>query len=163
LAASNLLTAFYEPHNRDAREAMSWVSLLGGLSLANAKLGAVHGFASVIGGMFDVAHGTICACLLPQVFRMNVIKVTETKDQRMIVRFQNIAKWVTGLPNADMQKAVEWFIALNEELAIPHLSELGIRKNDFPIIIEKSLNASSMRGNPVRLAPEDLNTILTNS
>lgn len=163
LAAKNLPIAFHDPRNRDAREAMAWVSLLGGLSLANAKLGAVHGFAGPIGGMFDVAHGTICACLLPQVFRMNAKKVQEMNDQEMHRRFLDIARWVTGMEEARIENAVGWFIGLNEMLAIPRLKDLGILAKDFSAIIEKSLNSSSMKGNPVRLEPDDLKIILENS
>ncbi len=142
---------------------MAWVSLLGGLSLANAKLGAVHGFAGPIGGMFDVAHGTICACLLPQVFRMNAKKVQEMNDQKMHRRFLDIARWVTGMEEARIENAVGWFIGLNEMLAIPRLKDLGILAKDFPAIIEQSLNSSSMKGNPVRFEPDDLKIILENS
>ncbi len=163
LAASYLPRAFHHPEDMEAREAMAWVSLLGGLSLANAKLGAVHGFAGPIGGMFDIAHGEICACLLPQVFRMNAKKVLELKDKELVDRFQDIAEWVTRIKGAEIQSAVEWFIAMNEELSIPHLKDLGISEKDFPNIIEKSLNSSSMKGNPVQLDRNDLRFILENS
>ena len=163
LVAKFLTRAFRQPEDMEAREKMAWVSLLGGLSLANAKLGAVHGFAGPIGGMFDVAHGTICACLLPQVFRMNAKKILELKDEEMIGRFQNVAEWVTGMEGTEIQNAVDWFASLNEELSIPHLKDLGIDKKDFQVIIEKSINSSSMKGNPVLLDQNDLQVILENS
>jgi alcohol dehydrogenase class IV len=163
LAAQNLPVAYRDATNREARVNMAWVSLLGGLSLANAKLGAVHGFAGPIGGMFDIAHGVICACLLPQVFRINAKKVIESNNTELINRFRNISLWVTGIERAEIQSAVDWFIALNEELSIPHLKDIGVKEKDFETIIEKSLVSSSMKGNPVPLDRYDLQAILKNS
>lgn len=163
LAANNLSLAYHEPQNRAAREYMAWVSLLGGLSLANAKLGAVHGFAGPLGGMFDVPHGMICACLLPQVFRMNAQKVRASGDENLIARFEDIAAWVLPDGRRSIEDAVEWFKALNETLSIPRLAALGIHPAEHAKIIEKSLVSSSMKGNPVQLTEGDLRTILENS
>lgn len=163
LAANNLSLAYHESQNRVAREHMAWVSLLGGLSLANAKLGAVHGFAGPLGGMFDVPHGVICACLLPQVFRMNAQKVRASGDENLIARFEDIAAWVLPNGRRSIEDAVEWFKALNETLSIPRLAALGIHPAEHAKIIEKSLVSSSMKGNPVQLTEGDLRTILENS
>ena len=163
LGAKYLPMAYQEPSNQEARTNMAWVSLLGGLSLSNAKLGAIHGFAGPIGGMFDVAHGIICACLLPQVFRVNARKVDELRDPLLLARFNNIARWVSGEENTTIHQAVDWFIALNEQLKIPHLQDLGIKQKDYNSIIEKSLVSSSMKGNPVTLNRDDLLEILRNS
>src|ERR1017187_6933228 len=59
--AAALPQVWEDGHNREARAAMAWASLLGGLALANAGLGAVHGFAAPVGGMFPAPHGAICA------------------------------------------------------------------------------------------------------
>ncbi|HAF61590.1 MAG TPA: alcohol dehydrogenase [Anaerolineaceae bacterium] len=163
LAAKTLPIVYHNPTDEKSRTMMAWVSLLGGLSLANAKLGAVHGFAGPIGGMFDVPHGVICACLLPQVFKKNIVKVQECGDENLVKRFNQIAAWVLGEDNPSAPKAVEWFIALNEELSIPKLGQLGIKEPNFDAIIEKSLVSSSMKGNPVLLDAADLREILLNS
>lgn len=163
LAARNLPTAYHHPENQEARTMMAWVSLLGGLSLANAGLGAVHGFAGPIGGMFDVSHGTICACLLPQVWRMNLLKLQKQDDQMLLERFSQIAAWVTDEDHSDVSQAIEWFIGLNEELGIPKLKQLGIKEKDYEAIISKALVSSSMKGNPVSLDANDLHEILSNS
>lgn len=71
-ASRSLRTAVADGDNIAAREDLSIASLFGGLALANAKLGLVHGYAGVLGGMFDTSpHGAICASLLPGVFRKN--------------------------------------------------------------------------------------------
>ena len=163
LAARNLPVAYHQPENKEARTMMAWVSLLGGLSLANAKLGAVHGFAGPIGGMFDIPHGVICACLLPQVFRMNLTKVQDQDDHALLERFSKIAAWVMNEDHPDVKQAIEWFIGLNEELEIPKLKQLGIEEKDHDAIISKALVSSSMKGNPVSLDANDLREILLNS
>jgi alcohol dehydrogenase class IV len=71
-AAQSLRTAFNDGKNKFAREDMAVASLFGGLALANAGLGAVHGFAGPIGGSFSAPHGAICAALLPHIMAMNL-------------------------------------------------------------------------------------------
>ena len=96
-AAANLLSAYQDGSNIKARENMAWVSLMGGLSLANAKLGAVHGFAGPIGGMFHAHHGAICACLLPAVMRVNIENLKKADpESSSLKRYREIAVWLTG-------------------------------------------------------------------
>jgi alcohol dehydrogenase class IV len=64
--------AFDDGRNKSAREDMAVAGLFGGLALANAGLGAVHGFAGPIGGSFAAPHGAICAALLPHVMAANI-------------------------------------------------------------------------------------------
>jgi alcohol dehydrogenase class IV len=64
--ARSLRRAWADGRDAAAREDMALASLYGGLALANAGLGAVHGFAGVAGGMFQAPHGAVCAALLPQ-------------------------------------------------------------------------------------------------
>ena len=71
-AARSLRRAYEQGDDPAAREDMALTSLFGGLALANAGLGAVHGFAGPLGGMFHGAHGAICARLLPHVMAINV-------------------------------------------------------------------------------------------
>ena len=159
--ASYLLRAWEDGNDHEARENISWVSLMGGLALANAKLGAVHGFAGPIGGMFHAPHGAICAALLPSVLLVNVeTLLNRGNDFKKISRFEDIARWVTGVENATIEEGVEWIASLRENLEIPRLSELGIKKPQFPAIIEKSKNSSSMKGNPIQLTEKEMVKIL---
>ena len=95
--ARSLLKAYHDGQDRQARRDMCLTSLFGGLALANGGLGAVHGFAGPIGGMFNAPHGVICACLLPHVIKYNMIALHNlTGRSETETRYQNIAKWVTG-------------------------------------------------------------------
>ena len=95
---------------REARTGMAWASLLGGLALANAGLGVVHGFAAPIGGMFDAPHGAVCAALLPAGMRANIAALRERDPQRRALeRYREIARILTGDPRTRCRKmAREW-------------------------------------------------------
>jgi alcohol dehydrogenase class IV len=161
LGAGALLKAFLDGEDRKARHDMSITSLFGGLALANGGLGAVHGFAGPIGGMFNVPHGLLCACLLPYVIKYN-IKTLETFElgEEIRNRYLDIAKWVTGDPLAEINDGIYWIQELAKSLNIPGLRDLGIHPQDFDIIIEKSKSASSMQKNPVKLEEKILRAIL---
>jgi alcohol dehydrogenase class IV len=159
--ASYLLRAWEDGNDQEARENISWVSLMGGLALANAKLGAVHGFAGPIGGMFHAPHGAVCAALLPSVMLVNVETLTNRgNDFEKISRFEDVARWVTGVENASIEEGVEWIASLCEKMEIPRLSELGIKKAHFQAIIEKSKSSSSMKGNPIQLTEQEMVKVL---
>ncbi len=160
-AASYLMRAWEDGNDYEARENISWVSLMGGLALANAKLGAVHGLAGPIGGMFRAPHGAICAALLPSVMLVNVETLsTRGSDLEKISRFEDIARWVTGRENATINEGIEWLSSLCKNMEIPRLSELGIKKEHFPTIIQKSKKSSSMKGNPIQLTEQEIENIL---
>jgi alcohol dehydrogenase class IV len=160
--AQSLLAAYQDGGNKAAREDMALTSLLGGLALANGGLGAVHGFAGPIGGMFNAPHGVICASLLPYVMKYNVKVLGEKPGKEEILgRYKDIARWMTGNPNAGIEEGVTFILKLAEALSIPGLQEIGIEKEDFGRIIKKSKVSSSMQKNPVELSEDILEAILT--
>ncbi len=159
--ASYLMRAWENGSDHEARENISWVSLMGGLALANAKLGAVHGFAGPIGGMFHAPHGAVCAALLPSVMLVNVEALSRRQNNsEKLSRYEDVARWVTGVENAAIEEGIEWIASLCKNMNIPRLSELGIKKTHFTTIIEKSKNSSSMKGNPIQLTEQEMEKIL---
>ena len=162
-AARSLRRAFEHGDDAAAREDMSLASLFGGLALANAALGAVHGFAAPIGGMFPKApHGAVCAALLAPVMDMNARALGGTgvppvspagmngRDARSTIlqRFDEVREIVGEIGE------------LVRALKVPGLRAYGVSEADFPTIIEKAAVASSMKGNPVVLTAEELREIL---
>lgn len=163
-AAHSLHRAFTNGDNVEARTAMSWASLLGGLALANAGLGVVHGFAAPIGGMFDAPHGAVCAALLSSGMRANIRALRERSPQNpSLARYQTIATTLTGNEGAAAEDGVEWIENLVRELAIPPLGTYGIRITDLPELVEKASRASSMKANPITLTPGELTSVLERS
>ena len=156
-----LKAAYQDGMDLEARENMQLVSLFGGLALANAGLGAVHGFAGPLGGMFPAPHGAVCARLLPFVIEANVNALQERKPQNPVLsRYLRISELLTGNPGAAIPDLLEWIKQLTADLSIPGLSVYGIREKDLPLIVEKSQNASSMKGNPIVLEDSELLDIL---
>eukprot|EP01121_Diplochlamys_sp_Union-15-3_P012767 TRINITY_DN3871_c0_g1_i1.p1 TRINITY_DN3871_c0_g1~~TRINITY_DN3871_c0_g1_i1.p1 ORF type:complete len:221 (-),score=41.65 TRINITY_DN3871_c0_g1_i1:23-685(-) len=146
----------------DAREDMAICSLFGGLALANAKLGAVHGFAGPLGGMYPTApHGATCAALLPHVMEMNVKALKERDPKNLaLAKYDEIAKIITNKPDATAADGVNWVKDLCKKLGVPQLSTYGVKNEDFNEIVQKSAVSSSMKGNPINLTDKELEVIL---
>jgi len=158
-AARSLRIAYEEGQNVSAREDMTLASLFGGLALANAGLGAVHGFAGPLGGMFAAPHGAICARLLPYVMAINVHALEERDpDSPFLNRYDELARLLTG--SARAQEGVRWIQNLCDALNIPPLSQFGLKTEDIPEVVDKSQNSSSMKGNPIALTTDELTEIL---
>ncbi|MEO8608126.1 MAG: iron-containing alcohol dehydrogenase [Chloroflexota bacterium] len=151
----------------NAREEMALVSLFGGIALANAKLGAVHGFAGPIGGMFDAPHGAICARLLPFVMSANIRALREREPNNpALAAYGNIATLFVGkdfVRDSDLLSpdlSAQGVSQLCEDLEVVPLSAYGITSADIPVIVEKSAVASSMQGNPIKLTVGEMEQIL---
>lgn len=157
----SLFKAFLNSSDCEARYDLSLASLYGGLALTNAGLGAVHGFAGPMGGMYDIPHGAVCGILLPYVFRMNVNAIViRHPESEFISRFKMVASSLTGDTDASPEEGAEWLVQLVEKLRIPRLADYGIIRDDFPLIVEKARVASSMKANPIELSNQELIQIL---
>ena len=138
-----------------AREDMALASLFGGLALANAGLGAVHGFAAPIGGMFPAPHGAVCAALLPHIMEVNVRALrARAPDSAALRRYATVAELLCGLPQPE--DGVEWVRRLCETLRIPPLAAYGVTESHLPELVRKAAAASSMKANPIVLTAEEL-------
>lgn len=160
-AARSLQRAYENGTDKEARAGMSFASLCGGMALANAALGAVHGFAGPLGGMLHAPHGALCARFLPLVMEAN-IKALETRqpDHRSLKRYEEIGRILTGDQTASAQDGLTWTKQLVEDFKIPLLSTYGMSEAQFPEAIAKTLKASSFKGNPIPLTENELRGIL---
>ena len=160
-AARSLRTAVFDGQNQSAREDMAVASLLGGLALANAGLGAVHGFAGPVGGSFPAPHGAVCAALLPHVMAANLRALREREPKSFALgRYYRIATMLTGNPHATADAGVEWVQKLVAELPVPKLRNFGLREEHLADLVAKAANASSMKANPIVLTPDELTMTL---
>jgi alcohol dehydrogenase class IV len=159
--ARSLRKAFTDGSDMDARQDLSLTSLYGGLALTNAGLGAVHGFAAPMGGMYDIHHGAICGILLPMVVKMNIhVLLERAADNLALERYADIARLLTGKSDARAIDTADWLAELVSDLNIPRLSTYEIPRQDFGLIAEKAQKASSMKANPIVLTAEELIEIL---
>jgi alcohol dehydrogenase class IV len=160
-AARSLRRAFENGDDQEARQQMSFASLCGGMGLANAGLGAVHGFAGPLGGMYDAPHGDLCAALLPHVMEVNLRALQQRQPQSSTLgRFGDVARFLSGNPTATAVQGIEWVRKLVADLHISPLRAYGISVADKTQIVENASKASSMKANPIALTSEELGEIL---
>jgi alcohol dehydrogenase class IV len=160
-AARSLRLAFDNGRDPAAREDMAVASLFGGLALANAGLGAVHGFAGPIGGSFSAPHGAICAALLPYVMDANIRALRQrAPGSEALRRYDQVARLLTGQLEAKGDDGVKWVGELTTHLQVSRLGSFGIQREHFPDLVTKAANASSMKANPIALTPAELAAIL---
>ena len=161
-AGASLRRAYADGSDVDARADMSLCASLSGLALANAKLGAVHGFAGPLGGMIDAAHGAICAALLPATCRVNVAALTARDPQNpALARYAEAGELLTGTPG--VESLLAWLVETNQLLGIRGLAALGLDESRVDEACEKGRAASSMKGNPLDLTTDELRAVVTES
>jgi alcohol dehydrogenase class IV len=160
-AARSLRRAFERGADAAAREDMALASLFGGIALANAGLGAVHGFAAPIGGMFPAPHGAVCAALLPGVMVANIRALRErAPDSPALRRYEEVARLLTGRPQATPEDGAAWTAELCRALQIPPLRVWGVAGSDVTGTVEQAKRASSMKANPIPLSEAELRHVL---
>lgn len=159
--ARSLQTVYHQGDNLDARTDMAVASLFSGLALANGGLGAVHGIAGPLGGMIDAPHGAVCARLLPVVTHANITALHQKSSKSPTMgRFREIARVLTGRPEADTRDGIRWLKAAARELDIPPLARWGLKEEDVTELVGHAQRASSMRSNPVKLDRPTLETVV---
>ena len=161
-AARALRRAYADGADAEARQDMALASLLGGLALANSRLGAVHGLAGPLGGWLPAApHGALCARLLPIVTAANVRALDlRGRTSPALARYAEAAALLTGDKEASAADAAEWLGALAAALHIPPLREYGLTSGDIGALVPQAQRANSMRGNPIALTDAEVAEIL---
>lgn len=161
LISGSLMRAFQRGHDTAAREAMAFASLLGGLSLANAGLGVVHGFAAPLGGMLRAPHGALCAAVLPYGMAQNIHALrVRAPEHPSLMKYREVARILTGVADAEPEDAVVWVRGLCQELEVPRLRTYSLDRRQIPELVAKAAHASSMKANPLPLTDIELTGII---
>lgn len=159
-AARALPVAVSSPSDLGARSDMAYAAMLSGVALSNAGLGAVHGFAGPLGGMFEAPHGALCAALLPHVMETNIAALRREKEQpsagERLGRYRKLASLFTGKREADPEEGAQWVSELVRRLRIPTLSAYGMTPEHTAEAVDKASKANSMKANPVPLSESEL-------
>jgi len=163
-AARALPRAFATPGDLAARSQMMYASLISGVALAHAGLGAAHAFSGPLGGSFPVPHGFACAAVLPGVMETNLRRAAEAGVTEAVRRYADVAR-AMGAPSASDDVAtahsgIERVRGLCAHLQVPGLAAFGMTVADVPDLAQRSRLTSSMRANPVDLSDDDLESIL---
>jgi alcohol dehydrogenase class IV len=165
-AASGLRAAYADGDDLAARTDMAICALLGGMALANAKLGAVHGLAGVIGGTADVPHGMACAALLAPVIEANVRTLqsaapgSPASNRAALDRYAEAAQLLTGKPGASIEDGLAWIGETLTRLGVPGLAAFGLGPGQAGDIAATAMTSSSMQGNPVPLSQDELTAVV---
>lgn len=150
LIARNLVQAYRDGTDLRARQAMAEGSLMAGMALANVRLGAVHGLAHPIGGLYKIPHGLVCAVLLPAVLDFNKPALYSFREDKY-----------STMCNLLMADPVEFARNLLRELGLPQdLREYRIKEEDYPFLVDLAMNSGSTRANPREATKGDMLSIL---
>lgn len=165
LAARSLRIVYENGNDIDAREDMALAALFSGITLTNAGLGAVHGFAAPFGANFPIPHGTVCAALLPHVIAANIAALSaQDPHHPTLNRYATVGRMLTNRPDlpqdAALSAAIDFTAQLACDLAIPPLRQFSFSETDIAPMIALAKKASSMRYNPVVLSDAALAEIL---
>lgn len=153
--------AFAQGSDGEAREAMAFASLCGGMALTSARLGAVHGFAAPLGGRFPAPHGALCAALLPGTLAVNLRALQARQPGApALSRMAEAAFLLTGKASAQPEDLLGWLRTLQERLEIRPLSAWGVNREALPALEDQAARTSSMQGNPIALTAEERLEIL---
>lgn len=156
--ASNIKIVYAQGNNIEARTNMSYAALLSGITLANAGLGVVHGFAQPLGSLFNLPHGVVCGTLMGATNRITVKRIRENNNTKAIEKYHNAA--IAAGFNFPEKKAIDKFIDFIDELTnrfeLPCLSQYGIRTSHFETIISNT----GLKYHPEKLSHNDLYEIL---
>jgi alcohol dehydrogenase class IV len=163
-AATGLRASYADGCDVAARSDMALCSLFGGLALANAKLGAVHGLAGVIGGTVDVPHGVACAALLVATIEANVAALRARQPASpALARYEEAARLLTGQGDAVIEDGIAWIQQTVSLLGIDGLARYGIGPEQADDVVARAQRASSTRGNPIELSSDELHVVFASS
>lgn len=158
LICRNLYSAYSKGSDKEARQQVSLGSLMAGIALNNARVGLVHALAHPIGMRYRLAHGLVCAVLLPQVMEYN-INVVHEKYARIARELHIVDKDASS--EAAAERLIHFIKMLQKRLEIPvKLAELGLQKEDISGLAEGVLPSGSLAANPRGAVYSDLVKIL---
>jgi alcohol dehydrogenase class IV len=159
-AARGLRTLAEGKPTAESQESMALASLWGGMVLANAGLGAVHGLVAPLGGRCAIPHGIGCACLLVESMKANLAALRERAPRSAALeRYQKVAR---RLSFETPEKLADGLASLRQLLGVGSLASYGVTKDDVAPIVKAS-RGGSMKYNPVELTDAELEGIVTSA
>jgi alcohol dehydrogenase class IV len=160
--SDSLLKAYNDGSDISARTGMSFAALTSGICLANAGLGVVHGFASSIGGKYNIPHGLICGTLMAVSNEVIVSRLRKSEKHPVLSKYASLGRIFLGENDKDEDYLIDGFIDylrwMTNELHLPRLQETGINIKDLPGIAL----LTECKNNPVELDYNEILEILMN-
>ena len=136
-----------------SRDEMAWVSLCGGLALANAGLGVIHGLAGPLGGLSRASHGALCGSLLPFGLALNESQIS---DPALRQRFNDVRRWLADGLDVPVDRVWDSLREWSHRAGLGTLRDLGVARDALEPAALAASTSSSMKANPVSLSGEQL-------
>jgi alcohol dehydrogenase class IV len=160
---SSLVRSFLQGQDAEARTGMSFAAITSGICIANAGLGVVHGFASSIGGMFEIPHGLVCGTLMASANAINVRELRKKGNSSIALnKYALLGKLFLDDKGKSNDYYTDGFIhylnKLTNDFQFPGLKKLGLEEKDIELICTMTEN----KNNPVKLGMEELMEIVRN-
>jgi alcohol dehydrogenase class IV len=157
----SLIRSYEEGEDIEARTGMSFAAMTSGICLANAGLGVVHGFASSIGGIYNIPHGLICGTLMASANEVNVRALRENSpDHSALKKYSILGELFIDEKGKTESYYIDRFIQflheLTDSLHLARLKKYGLEEKNLELICRNT----EIKNNPVKLAVEDLEEIL---
>jgi alcohol dehydrogenase class IV len=158
----SLIKCYANGEDIEARSDMSFAALTSGICLANAGLGVVHGFASSIGGMYNIPHGLICGTLMATSNEITVRESRKKRKNRVVLnKYASLGRLFIGGKGKSDDYYIDGFIQylhkLTIDLQLPGLNKLGLKEEDIKLICSVTDN----KNNPIGLSQDDLIEIIS--
>ena len=158
---SSLVQCYNNGQDIVARSGMSFAALTSGICLANAGLGVVHGFASSIGGLFNVPHGVVCGTLMAPANALTVRELRKrNSNQEALNKYVSLGRLFLDEEGKSDDYYIDGFVQylgkLSDDLNLPNLGQYGIKEED----IEPICRITELKNNPVKLSIDYLIEIL---
>ncbi|MBN2347298.1 MAG: iron-containing alcohol dehydrogenase [Bacteroidales bacterium] len=159
----SLTSVYLNGSDLEARSNMAYASMLSGITLTNAGLGVIHGFASSLGGLYDIPHGVVCGTLMGSVNRLMVNKLnSKDSESHTLKKYAEISRifFQETQDTGDVDLAYMLVNKIEElitDLRLPGLGAYGVTTDD----LEKIALDTSNKNNPVQLDREDLIGVLS--
>ncbi len=152
----SLQLAYQQPDNIEARSGMALAAYLSGITLANAGLGLVHGFASSVGGRFPIAHGVICSSLMYACNKLTIQELLSTNSNpEALAKYVRVGQLFARSEIKRDQYCLEYLTdflrELRDTLNIPTLAEAGVQES----LVVQLAEATDNKSNPVKLENDE--------
>ena len=159
---ASLIRSYSDGENIEARTGMSFAALTSGICLANAGLGAVHGFASSIGGMYNIPHGLVCGTIMATSNQINVRELRKkAANPAALKKYARLGELFLDEKGKTDDYYIDGFIRyllkLTDDFRLPGLKKYGLEEKDIGLIC----SITEIKNNPVKLAVEDLAEIVS--
>ncbi len=157
----SLKIAVAEGDNAEARSGMCYAALLSGITLANAGLGLVHGFASAIGGLKDIPHGLVCGTLMGTINRFTIEKLLKSDNQNFCLKKYTLLGKILSEEDGRSDEDYAFYVAnyienLTKDLKIPTFEKFNFSEEE----IMKIVDTTEHKNHPVIFTKEELREML---